>query len=60
MIAYEFYWLDGTGAHHLIGLLPERRSDRKRITRESVMNWGGTVVGDALNINDLYFIQVEL
>jgi len=59
MIAYEFYWLDETGTQHLIGLLPERRSDQKRITRESVMNWGGTVVGDSLNMNNLYFIQVE-
>jgi hypothetical protein len=60
MVAYEFYRWDGAGAYHLIGLLPERRSDPKRITRESVMNWGRTVVGGALDMNDLYFIQVEL
>jgi hypothetical protein len=60
MTAYEFYWCDGTGKFHLIGLLPERRSNLTRITQESVMNWGRSTVGNALDVNGLYFIQVEL
>jgi len=60
MTAYEFYWCDGTGSYHLIGLLPERRKDPMRIIRESVINWARSVVGDGLDANGLYFIQVEL
>ncbi len=60
MTAYEFYWCDGTGKFYLVGLLPERRSNLTRITQESVMNWGRSVVGDTLDANGLYFIQVEL
>jgi len=40
MVAYEFYWLDSTGGYQIIGVLPERRKDPKRLTRESIMNWG--------------------
>jgi hypothetical protein len=60
MTAYEFYWCDGAGQFHLVGLLPERRSNLTRITQESVMNWGRSVVGDTLDANGFYFIQVEL
>lgn len=60
MTAYEFYWCDGGGRFHLVGLLPERRSNLTRITQESVMNWGRSVVGNTLHGNSLYFIQVEL
>jgi len=31
MVAYEFYWGDGKGKEHFIGILPERR----RKTREN-------------------------
>lgn len=60
MVAYQFYWHDGAGKYHLIGVLPERRSDPIRITRESVMNWAKGVIGDALDANSLYFIQIEV
>jgi hypothetical protein len=60
MTAYEFYWCDGTGKFHLIGLLPERRGNLTRITSDSIMNLGRSVVGDTLDTNGLYFIQVEL
>jgi len=60
MTAYEFYLCDETGKFHLIGVLPERRSNLTRITQESVMNWGKSVVGNTLDGNSLYFVQVEL
>jgi len=31
-----------------------------RITRESVMNWAKDVIGDTLDTNSLYFIQIEV
>ena len=60
MIAYELYFLDEGEEYHLVGLLPERRMDPSRITRESIMNWGGLILGNALPTNNLLFIQVEL
>ena len=61
MRAYEFY-LRMEGTDHLIGILPERRKDEKRITKESIMNWGRKILGDSSNVDlgNLYFIQVEV
>ena len=61
MRVYEFY-LRVEGIDHLIGILPERRKDEKRITKESIMNWGRKILGDSSNVDlgNLYFIQVEV
>ena len=61
MIAYEFY-LRKEGKDHLIGILPERRKNSERITRESIMNWGKMVIGhDAeVDLNALHFVQIEI
>ena len=59
MVAYEFYWQDETGKEHLIGILPERRRDPKRITKESVLNWGWKVIGDNPSVKNIYFVQVN-
>ena len=60
MVAYEFYLRNGE-RDTLIGILPERRKDPKRITPESIMNWG-RILGDSAGIdaNSIYFIQVEI
>jgi hypothetical protein len=60
MIAYEFYWRDKIGIDHFIGILPERRKDRERITQESILNWGRKVMGDDTKVEDISFIQVEI
>ena len=60
MVAYQFYWHDETGKYHPIGVLPERRSDPIRITHESVINWIESVIGDTLDTNSLYFVQIEV
>jgi hypothetical protein len=60
MVAYEFYWLDETGKEHLIGILPERRKDPERITQESILSWGWKVIGHDSDVNDIYFVQVEM
>ncbi len=60
MVAYEFYWRDETGNEHLIGILPERRKDPKRISRESILGWGREAIGYDSDVNDLYFVQVEM
>ena len=60
MIAYEFYVDDGTEEFHLLGILPERRKDPSRITYESIMNWGKLIVDDGVDINNIYFIPIEV
>ena len=60
MVAYKFYVYDEIGEWDLIGILPERRKDPLRITQESVMQWGKMLVCDIINVNNIYFIQVEI
>jgi hypothetical protein len=60
MIAYEFYWRDEEGKEHFIGILPERRKNRERITKKSIINWGWQVIGDNSDVNDIYFVQIEM
>jgi len=59
MVAYEFYSRDHKGRDNLIGILPERRKNPERITKESVLNWGWKVIGDHSDVNDIYFVRVE-
>ena len=49
-----------TGKEHFIGLLPERRKNLKRITKESILNWGWMVIGRNSDVNDIYYVQIEM
>ena len=60
MVVYKLYKHDQTEEPDLIGILPERRKDQKRITEESVLNWGKEVTGEDSDFNDLYFVQMEM
>jgi len=62
MRAYEFYYRDEKGKEHFIGILPERRKNPERITKESVLNWGGKVMGDnpEVDIKDIYYVTVDI
>ena len=61
MVAYEFYLHDGDlGEFNLLGILPERRKDLLRITWESIVKWGKLVAGDSVDIDNMYFIQLEI
>jgi hypothetical protein len=64
MVIYEVYLcgndekgeLSGeTG--ELIGVLPERRVNRDRIDSDSMMKWSRTLFGNALNTDELCFVQ---
>jgi hypothetical protein len=61
MVAYEFYCRFKTGNEQLIGILPERRTDSKRITKHSIMNWIAKILPDYSNTesSEIYFIQVK-
>ncbi len=60
MVAYEFYWRNGEGKEHLIGILPERRKNPQRITKESVLNWGWKVIGNNSDVKEIQFVKVEM
>jgi hypothetical protein len=62
MVAYEFYLRLKTGAEQLIGILPERRRDSERVTRQSIMNWITNILSDQSNTesNKIYFIRVKI
>ncbi len=60
MVAYEFYWLNGEGKEHLVGILPERRKNPERITEESVLNWGWKVIGNNSDVKEIHFVKVEM
>jgi len=60
MIAYEFYWRDPIKGYQLIGVLPEKRKNIKRITYESIMKWGKMLLGEKVDIDDLFFIERKI
>jgi hypothetical protein len=60
MTAYEFYYRDEKGREHFIGILPERRKNLERITRESVLNWGWKVIGNTPDVENIYFVTVDV
>ena len=59
MDAYEFYSHDPIKGYRLIGVLPERRENPERITRESVINWAREMLGDNIDVNEIFFIKVK-
>ena len=60
MVAYEFYWLDPKGGYQIIGVLPERRKNSARVTKESVMRWGESIFGNDFDAKDIFFVQVTM
>jgi len=60
MIAYEFYCRDEAEEEHLIGILPERRGKPERITNDSILNWGWNIIGNNSDVNNMYFVRIEL
>ena len=60
MKGYELYWRDPIKGYQLIGVLPERRRNQKRITRESVLNFGKKYFGNKLDLNEMFFLEVEI
>ena len=59
MVVHEFYRRDPFGKEKLIGVLPERRKDEKRITHQSIMNWARLLVPGKIFGDKLYFVRVE-
>jgi hypothetical protein len=59
MVAYEVYSYHETKGYELIGILPERRKDPKRITKESVLKWGRMLL-DGKESKNIVFKQMTI
>ena len=63
MIAYEIYRRNPSGEDRLIGVLPERRSNQQRISKESVMKWARLLVNTEMTeemfMENIYFVPVR-
>jgi hypothetical protein len=60
MEAYEFYWFDPKGGFEIMGVLPERRKNSARVTKESIMQWGKTIFSKYFDPKDIFFILVTM
>ena len=60
MLAYELYSFDEKTGIEFIGILPERRKDPKRITKESVLNWGRMILGINGDSKKIFFKRVTI
>jgi len=60
MIFYKFYVRDAIKGDILVGILPERRKNPKRVTHESVINWGKKYFGMNGKEGDIFFIETVL
>jgi hypothetical protein len=58
MIAYELYLYDAGKGYELLGILPERRKDPRRITKESVLKWARMILGDGAEDKNIMFKQM--
>jgi len=61
MMAYKVYLCDDKmNASELIGVLPERRTDLKRIDIESVVKWSEAVFGQKTDVKGFLFLQATV
>ena len=60
IVAYEFYFLDPVRGYEFVGILPERRTDPKRVNRDSIRRWGMKLTGKVIDSKGLYFKRVTI
>ena len=60
MVAYEFYLNDSEGNKDLVGILPERRKDPKRITQKSILKWGKMLLYDTADKRSFSFEKITV
>ena len=60
MTAYKFYLCDAIKGAIFLGALPERRKNPKRITDESILNWGRKYFGRNGKDEDIFFMKTVL
>ena len=60
MLVYELYTFNKKKGYELIGVLPERRKNRTRITKESVIRWGRMLLNDDADSKDIFFKPIAI
>ena len=60
MVVYEFYCNDPVKEYELLGILPERRKDPRRITDASVMNWGKMLLCNNRSGKGIFYKKVTI
>jgi hypothetical protein len=60
MLVYELYTFNKEKGYQFIGVLPERRKNPTRITKESVIKWGRMLAGDDVDSKDILFNPVTI
>jgi len=60
MVLYEFYIKDESNEPELVGILPERRKNKRRVTRKSIMKWGKIVAGSNVDPNSIYYVKLNV
>ncbi len=60
MIVYKFYLCDPIKGAIFLGSLPERRRNPKRITDESIINWGRINFGRNGESDNIFFVKTVL
>jgi hypothetical protein len=60
MTVYKFYLRDATKGDILVGILPERRKNPKRITVDSIIKWGRKYFCKNAKDEDIFFIKTAL
>ena len=60
IVTYEFYVYDSKGNKTLLGILPEKRKDPKRITQKSILRWGGMLLYDTADRRRLSYERVAI
>ena len=59
MLIYELYAFNKAKGCESIGVLPERRNNPKRVSTESILNWGQKYFGIHLSLAGMYLIEVK-
>ncbi len=60
MVLYEFYIIEGSKEPELVGILPERRKNKRRVTRKSIMKWGKIAAGSNVDPNSIYYVKLDV
>jgi len=61
MVVYQFYIInDESKEPELVGILPERRKNKKRVTRKSIMKWGKIAAGSHVDPNSIYYVKLNV
>jgi len=60
LVIYEIYMRNEKGEPELIGIFPERRIDKDRVSPNSLDEWLKMVLGDTFDKTKIFIVQKEV